>query len=53
MDEAGEQFVAYFVPTEETVGKRKRDDEEDIPYKADDEYVHVHVHQVQKVCILL
>ena len=39
VDEAGEQFVAYFVPTEETVGKRKRDDEEGLNYKPEEEWV--------------
>ena len=27
MDESGEQFVAYFLPTEETLEKRNRDQE--------------------------
>ena len=32
VDEAGEQFVAYFLPTEETLGKRKRDSEAEVEY---------------------
>jgi RNA polymerase II-associated factor 1 len=37
MDESGEQFVAYFLPTDETLGKRKRDAEEDVEYVPDEE----------------
>lgn len=32
VDESEEQFVGYFLPTEETCRKRKRDFEEDIDY---------------------
>lgn len=38
MDESGEQFVAYFLPTEQTLEKRKKDKEENIPYKDEEEY---------------
>lgn len=38
VDESGEQFVAYFLPTEETLKKRKRDEEEQADYVPDDEY---------------
>ncbi|KAG1705839.1 RNA polymerase II-associated factor 1 [Nymphon striatum] len=38
MDESGEQFVAYFLPTEETVRKRKRDKEAGTDYEFDEEY---------------
>ncbi|KAH7934339.1 hypothetical protein HPB49_025009 [Dermacentor silvarum] len=38
MDESGEQFVAYFLPTEDTIKKRKRDAEEGMDYMDDDEY---------------
>ena len=37
VDEAGEQFVAYFLPTEETLGKRKRDAEIDVEYEENEE----------------
>ena len=37
VDDQGEQFVAYFLPTEETLGKRKRDIESGVEYDADDE----------------
>lgn len=37
VDEAGEQFVAYFLPTEETIGKRKRDAELEVEYEEEDE----------------
>lgn len=40
VDENNEQFVAYFLPTEETLTKRKRDSEEGVDYNAEDEYVH-------------
>jgi len=36
--ESGEQFVAYFLPTEETFGKRKRDAENDVQYDPEEEY---------------
>ncbi|XP_071961884.1 RNA polymerase II-associated factor 1 homolog [Antedon mediterranea] len=38
VDESGDQFVGYFLPTEETLGKRKRDAEEDVDYAHDDVY---------------
>ena len=37
VDEQGDQFVAYFLPTEETLGKRKRDSELSQDFKEDDE----------------
>ncbi|XP_022083166.1 RNA polymerase II-associated factor 1 homolog [Acanthaster planci] len=38
VDEAGDQFVGYFLPTEETTGKRKRDFLDEINYVEDEEY---------------
>ncbi|KAF3430401.1 hypothetical protein E2986_10014 [Frieseomelitta varia] len=38
MDESGEQFVAYFLPLEETLEKRRRDFTAGIDYADDDEY---------------
>ncbi|XP_042269191.1 RNA polymerase II-associated factor 1 homolog isoform X1 [Thunnus maccoyii] len=38
MDEEGNQFVAYFLPNEETLRKRKRDFEEGVDYMAEDLY---------------
>ncbi|EEB13473.1 RNA polymerase-associated protein, putative [Pediculus humanus corporis] len=38
MDESGEQFVAYFLPTEETLAKRKADIQNNIDYEDDQEY---------------
>ncbi|XP_021567771.1 RNA polymerase II-associated factor 1 homolog isoform X2 [Carlito syrichta] len=38
MDEEGNQFVAYFLPIEETLKKRKRDQEEEMDYAPDDVY---------------
>lgn len=38
MDESGEQFVAYFLPTEETLVKRRDDFVKGIPYQDDEEY---------------
>lgn len=38
MDESGEQFVAYCLPTEETILKRRRDIAESIPYMDGDTY---------------
>lgn len=39
MDEEGNQFVAYFLPNEETIRKRKRDSEEGVDYMAEDLWV--------------
>lgn len=39
MDEEGNQFVAYFLPVEETLKKRKRDQEEEMDYAPDDVFV--------------
>lgn len=39
VDDQGEQFVAYFLPTEETLGKRKRDAEIGVEYEPEDEWV--------------
>lgn len=36
MDEEGNQFVAYFLPNEETIRKRKRDVEEELDFMPDD-----------------
>lgn len=38
MDESGEQFVAYFLPLEETLEKRRRDFTACIDYADDEEY---------------
>ena len=38
MDESGEQFVAYFLPTEETLEKRRKDFQEEVEYKDSEEY---------------
>ncbi|XP_053176726.1 RNA polymerase II-associated factor 1 homolog [Scomber japonicus] len=38
MDEEGNQFVAYFLPNEETIRKRKRDCDEGVDYMAEDLY---------------
>lgn len=38
MDESGQQFVAYFLPTEETLEKRRADIAKEIIYEDDQEY---------------
>lgn len=38
MDETGEQFVAYFLPTSETLTKRARDASQSLDYDDNDEY---------------
>ncbi|XP_030600760.1 RNA polymerase II-associated factor 1 homolog [Archocentrus centrarchus] len=38
MDEEGNQFVAYFLPNEDTLRKRKRDCEEGVDYMPEDVY---------------
>lgn len=40
MDEEGNQFVAYFLPNEDTLRKRKRDVEEEVDYMPEDLYDH-------------
>lgn len=39
MDEEGNQFVAYFLPNEDTLRKRKRDVEEGLDYMPEDLWV--------------
>lgn len=41
MDESGEQFVAYFLPTEDTINKRKIDELEGKEYGEDEEYEYL------------
>jgi RNA polymerase II-associated factor 1 len=41
MDESGEQFVAYFLPTEDTINKRKLDELEGHEYREGEEYEYV------------
>ncbi|XP_059619934.1 RNA polymerase II-associated factor 1 homolog [Phlebotomus argentipes] len=38
MDESGEQFVAYFLPTEPTLEKRRKDFASEVLYEDDEEY---------------
>ncbi|CAG9860698.1 unnamed protein product [Phyllotreta striolata] len=38
MDESGEQFVAYFLPTEETLQKRREDVANQVQYQDEEEY---------------
>ncbi len=38
VDESGDQFVAYFIPTEETIKKRKRDDDDNVDYMDGEDY---------------
>lgn len=38
VDKSGEQFVAYFLPNDETIKKLHRDTENEVDYDADDEY---------------
>jgi RNA polymerase II-associated factor 1 len=38
MDESGEQFVAYFLPTDETLVQKKKDHADGIPYDDDAQY---------------
>lgn len=38
MDESGEQFVAYFLPTDETLQKRREDFTKGIAYQDDEDY---------------
>lgn len=38
MDENNEQFVAYFLPTRDTLTKRKEDESREVTYQEDEEY---------------
>ena len=38
MDENGEEFVAYFLPTEDSLAKRKRDEENEVDFEPGDTY---------------
>ena len=40
MDENNEQFVAYFVPTQETLRKRQQDVQQTVSYQEGEEYVY-------------
>lgn len=40
-DESGEQFVAYFLPTESTLEKRRQDVGENRPYEEEFEYEYM------------
>ena len=37
MDENNEQFVAYFLPTRDTLTKRKEDESREVTYQEDEE----------------
>lgn len=37
MDENNEQFVAYFLPTPDTMAKRKEDESEGVNYRDEEE----------------
>ena len=41
MDESGQQFVAYFLPTQDTINKRKIDQLEERDYTEDQEYEYI------------
>lgn len=45
MDEEGNQFVAYFLPNEDTLRKRKRDVEEELDFMPEELYEHTHTHK--------
>ena len=56
VDESGDQFVAYFLPTEDTIKKRKRDTEAGVDYEEEDEWatafaVHL-IMSYYKLCVL-
>lgn len=54
MDEEGNQFVAYFLPNEETIRKRKRDCDEGMDYMPEDLYVEIlHEESHLKITLLL
>lgn len=38
MDESGEQFVAYFLPMDDTMDKRRKDFANEVLYEDDEEY---------------
>ena len=51
VDASGDQFVAYFLPTRETIGKRKRDLETEMDYTEDEEWVEVNSFKCSSVCM--
>ena len=42
VDASGDQFVAYFLPSKETIRKRKRDQEGETEYMEEEEWVFLH-----------
>ena len=38
-DESGDQFVAYFLPSDETLKKRKREEDDNLQVPSEDELV--------------
>jgi len=44
VDESGDQFVAYFLPTEDTLEKRRRDIEGEVDYEDGEESVLCYFH---------
>ena len=42
VDASGDQFVAYFLPSKETIRKRKRDQEGETEYMEEEEWVLLH-----------
>ena len=52
MDENNEQFVAYFLPTRDTILKRKEDEEVSSLYRQEEEYeIYTHI-QTQSIVVI-
>lgn len=49
MDEEGNQFVAYFLPNEDTLRKRKRDVEEELDYMPEELYDHTDTRKTRRL----
>ena len=41
-DESGDQFVAYFLPSDETLKKRKREEDDNLQVPSEDELVDIY-----------
>ena len=53
MDENNEQFVAYFLPSPETLTKREEDDRDGVSYRPEEEWVCVCVCVRACVCVII
>ena len=53
MDENNEQFVAYFLPSSETLTKREEDDRDGVSYRPEEEWVCTTERECVGVCVII